>query len=152
MLLTTICYLEKNGKYLMLHRTKKSNDINQGKWIGVGGKFEKGESPEQCMIREVKEETGLSIKKYLLRGIVSYTFAEEDDEYMFVFTSNEFEGELSECDEGELAWVEKEEVTKLNLWEGDKIFLEKLKKDNQFFSMKCSYKEDELIDFDFIEY
>lgn len=152
MILTTVCYIEKNGKYLMLHRTKKEKDLNKGKWIGIGGKFEKGESPEECIIREVKEETGLLLKSYKLRAVVTYTFTEFEDEYMYIFTSNNFKGNLTECDEGELKWIEKEKVMELNLWEADKIFLEKLKKDNNFFTMKCEYDGDNLVNYSLNEY
>lgn len=152
MILTTVCYIEMNGKYLMLHRTKKEKDLNKGKWIGIGGKFEKGESPEECIIREVEEETGLLLKSYKLRAVVTYTFTEFEDEYMYIFTSNDFEGNLTECDEGDLKWIEKEKVMELNLWEADKIFLEKLKKDNNFFTMKCEYDGDKLVNYSLNEY
>ena len=152
MLLTTVCYIEKDGKYLMLHRTKKNNDINQGKWIGVGGKIEEGESPEECVIREVKEETGLTLKNYTLRGLITYNFEENESEYMYIFTSNGFEGELTECQEGELAWIEKEKITTLNLWEGDKVFLEKIKNKSNFFTMKMKYNGDTLLECKVEEY
>ena len=152
MILTTVCYIEKNGKYLMLHRTKKEKDLNKGKWIGVGGKFEKGESPEECVIREVKEEAGLLLKSYKLRAVITYTFTEFEDEYMYIFTSDDFEGNLTKCDEGELKWIEKEKVMELNLWEADKIFLEKLKNENNFFTMKCEYNGDSLVNYSLNEY
>lgn len=144
MLFTTLCYIEKDGKYLMLHRTKKEKDISQDKWLGVGGKFEAGESPEECMIREVKEETGLTLNSYRLRGIVTYVSTVFGIEYMYVFTSDDFVGELLECNEGELEWIEKEKIFDLNMWEGDKIFLKELNGD-KFFSIKMEYDGDKLI-------
>lgn len=144
MLYTTLCYIEKDGKYLMLHRTKKEKDINQDKWLGVGGKFEEGESPEECMLREVKEETGLTLNSYKLRGVITYVSTVFGIEYMYVFTSDDFEGELSDCNEGELEWIEKEKIFDLNMWEGDKIFLKELNGD-KFFSIKMEYEGDKLI-------
>ena len=125
MINSTVCYIEKEGKYLMLHRTKKEKDVNHDKWIGVGGKFEEGESPEECVIREVKEETGFLLKEIQLRAVVTYTSDVAETEYMYVFTSHNFEGTMIECNEGELEWVPVEELFHLNLWEGDKIFLER---------------------------
>lgn len=152
MLLTTVCYIEKDEKYLMLHRTKKENDISKNKWIGIGGKFEEGESPEECVIREVKEETGLSLKKYDLRGVITFTFTNFETEYMYVFTADSFEGELTDCNEGELKWVPKNELTNLNLWEGDEMFLDKLRNDNDFFTAKMEYDGDKLVKYEFKEY
>ncbi len=152
MLFTTLCYIEKDGKYLMLHRTKKKNDINEGKWIGIGGKFEEGESPEECVVREVKEETGIKLKSYKLRALVTFVSTEFGVEYMYIFTSNDFEGKITECNEGELKWIDKEEVMNLNLWEGDKIFLEKLKKDDKFFTLKIEYEGEKLARYDLREY
>lgn len=152
MILSTLCYIEKDNQYLMLHRTKKKNDINKDKWIGIGGKFEENESPEECIIREVKEETGLHLKSYQLRCIVTYVSTNWETEYMYVFTSNEFEGNLIECNEGDLQWVDKNEVTKLNTWEGDKIFIEKMQKDNKFFTVKFEYDGDVLLRYDLKEY
>lgn len=152
MFITTVCYIEKDGKYLMLHRTKKKNDINKGKWIGIGGKFEDRESPEECIIREVKEETGLVLKSYKLRGVITYIFETGDTEYMYLFTSDSFEGELTECNEGELEWINKNEIMNLSLWEGDKIFLEKLKKDDNFFTIKMEYNGDKLVAYKMEEY
>ena len=152
MILSTLCYIEKDKEYLMLHRTKKKNDINKDKWIGIGGKFEDGESPEECIIREVKEETGLTLNTYKLRCIVTYVSTNWETEYMFVFTSNDFTGELMECNEGDLQWVRKDRVTELNTWEGDKIFIEKIQKDNNFFTVKFNYDGDKLIKYDLKEY
>lgn len=152
MILSTLCYIEKDGKYLMLHRTKKKNDINKEKWIGVGGKFEEGESPEECVIREVKEETGLILKNYQLRCIVTYVSTTWETEYMYVFTSDEFEGDLIDCNEGELQWIDKDKVTQLKTWEGDKIFLEKIQKDNTFFTLKFNYNGEKLVKYNLKEY
>lgn len=152
MINSTICYIEKNGKYLMLHRTKKKNDINKDKWIGVGGKFEDKESPEECIIREVKEETGLILNSLSLKCIVTYVSSNWETEYMYVFTSNDFSGNLIECNEGDLEWIDKEKIFDLNLWEGDKIFLEKIKTFNNFFTIKFEYNGDNLIRYDINEY
>ncbi len=152
MILSTICYIEKEGKYLMLHRTKKKNDINEGKWLGIGGKFEDKESPEECVIREVKEETGLTLNSVSLRGILTFINTICETEYIYVFTSNDFTGKLIECNEGELQWVDKDKVTSLNLWEGDKIFIEKIKEDTPFFTIKYLYDGDILLNYDLKEY
>ena len=146
-----IC-IEKDNKYLMLHRTKKKNDINKDKWLGIGGKFEEGESPEECIVREVMEETGLKLNSYKLRTIVTYVSTNWETEYMYVFTSNDFTGDLIECDEGDLQWIDKKEVTKLNTWEGDKIFVEKLQKDSRFFTVKFEYDGDKLVRYNLKEY
>lgn len=152
MILSTLCYIEKDGKYLMLHRTKKKNDISKDKWLGIGGKFKEGESPEECIVRETKEETGLSLKSYKLRCIVTYVSTTWETEYMYVFTSNEFEGDVIECNEGDLQWIDKNEVTNLNTWEGDKIFIEKIQNDNNFFTVKFEYDEEKLVKYDLKEY
>lgn len=152
MILSTVCYIEKDGKYLMLHRTKKKNDINKDKWLGIGGKFEKNESPEECIIREVKEETGLILQSYKLRCIVTYVSTTWEEEYIYVFTSNDFTGELIECNEGDLQWIDKNKVTELNTWEGDKIFVEKIKNDNTFFTVKFEYDVEKLIKYSLKEY
>ena len=137
--LSTLCYIEKDGKYLMLHRTMKENDINKDKWIGVGGHFESGESPEECLLREVKEETGYTLTSYKFRGLVTFVSGDGITEYMSLFTADGFEGEQITCNEGELAWVDIKEVRKLNLWEGDKIFLRLLEEGRDFFSLKLVY-------------
>lgn len=143
--LTTLCYIEKDNQYLMLHRVSKINDINKDKWIGVGGHFEKGESPEECLLREVKEETGLTLTSYRFRGIVTFCLEKRDKEelveYMCLYTADGFEGTIKECDEGVLEWVEKDRLCELALWEGDFLFLNCLRKEIPFFSMKLCYKE-----------
>ncbi len=146
MKLTTLCYIEKDDKYLMLHRIKKTNDVNQDKWIGVGGHFEQGESPEECLLREVKEETGLTLLSYTFRGIVTFVSDEWGAEYMHLFTATEYTGKMIECDEGELVWVPKSEIGNLKLWEGDKIFLKLLNEENKFFSLKLRYKGENLVE------
>ena len=142
---TTLCYIEKENKYLMLHRTSKKKDGNKDKWIGVGGHFEKGESPEECLLREVKEETGLELTSYQFRGIVTFISDEWPDEYMCLYTADRYTGDIRNCDEGELVWVEKEKIMDLNIWEGDKIFLKLLMENQPFFSLKLEYKGDKLV-------
>lgn len=146
MINTTLCYIEKDNKYLMLHRTKKENDLNEGKWIGVGGKFEKDETPEECLLREVQEETGLTLTKYRLRAVITFILNEWGTEYMYLFTANEFSGQLSECAEGELKWVDKKDIFKLNIWDGDRIFLKKLIEEENFFTLKVLYDGDRLVE------
>lgn len=136
---STLCYIEKDGKYLMLHRTVKKKDVNKDKWIGVGGHFELGESPEECVCREVLEETGYRLTSYRFRGLVTFLSGDGVTEYMSLFTANGFEGEEIACDEGELEWVPIEKIGELNLWEGDKIFLRLLAEDVPFFSLKLVY-------------
>ena len=142
---TTLCYIEKENKYLMLHRTSKKKDGNKDKWIGVGGHFEKGESPEECLLREVKEETGLELTSYQFRGIVTFISDERPDEYMCLYTADRYTGDIGNCDEGELVWVEKGKIMDLNIWEGDKIFLKLLTENQPFFSLKLEYKGDKLV-------
>lgn len=120
--MTTLGYIETRESYLMLHRVKKEQDVNEGKWIGIGGKFEYGESPEECMIREAKEETGLAVTSMKFRGILTFICDKQDPEYICLYTIDGFSGQLKECDEGELLWVPKDEIFGLNLWEGDRIF------------------------------
>ncbi|HAE81205.1 MAG TPA: DNA mismatch repair protein MutT [Lachnoclostridium sp.] len=143
MYLSTLCYIEQNGCYLMLHRVKKEHDINAGKWIGVGGKFEADESPEECVLREVKEETGLVLTSWRFRGLVTFISARGESEYMSLFTADGFTGELTECSEGVLRWVDKREVKNLRLWEGDRIFLALLEEERPFFSLKLVYDEND---------
>ena len=142
---TTLCYIEKENKYLILHRTSKKKDGNKDKWIGVGGHFEEGESPEECLLREVKEETGLELTSYQFRGIVTFISDEWPDEYMCLYTADKYTGDIGNCDEGELVWVEKGKIMNLNIWEGDKIFLKLLIENQPFFSLKLEYKGDKLI-------
>ena len=142
---TTLCYIEKGDCYLLLHRVKKEGDLNRDKWIGVGGKFEEGESPEDCLLREVKEETGLTLTSYRFRGIVTFVSDRCSTEYMHLFTADGYEGELHACDEGELAYVKKEEIERLPIWEGDRIFLRLLREEAPFFSLKLVYRGDTLI-------
>ena len=136
---STLCYIEKDNQYLMLHRVVKKNDVNKDKWIGVGGHFEYGESPEDCVLREVKEETGYTLTSYQYRGLVTFVFADVEMEYMSLFTADGFEGEPIACNEGVLEWVDIEKVWKLNLWEGDKIFFRLLDEKIPFFSLKLVY-------------
>ena len=143
---TTLCYLERGDEYLMLHRIKKKNDENHDKWIGVGGKFEAGESPEDCMHREIFEETGLTVTDYRYRGIVTFVSDIYETEYMHLFTVTDWTGEARECDEGELAWIKKKKLFDLTLWQGDRIFLKLLQEDVPFFSLKLTYQGDELIE------
>ncbi len=140
-----LCYLEKDGKYLMLNRNKKKNDVNGGKWIGVGGKFEDGESPEECLRREVFEETGYTLTSYRFCGIVTFVSNIYETEYMFLYTSDDFEGNEIVCNEGDLHWIDKNDVLSLPLWEGDKVFLRYLFENEGFFSLKLVYEGDSLI-------
>ena len=129
----------------MLHRVKKENDINRDKWIGLGGKFKEDESPEECLLREVYEESGLRLTSWRYRGIVTFVNTKCSSEYMHLFTADGFEGTVGPCDEGELEWIKKSELMKLTLWEGDRIFLRLLDSNEPFFSLKLSYDGDELI-------
>ena len=142
---STLIYIERGDEYLMLHRTKKENDLNRDKWIGVGGKFERDEAPEDCMLREAWEETGLTLTRWRCRGIVTFLSDTWETEYMHLFTADEWTGELKECDEGELEWIKKEKLLSLKLWEGDKIFLRLLDSDAPFFSLKLRYEGDALV-------
>ncbi len=142
--MTTLCYLERGDQYLLLHRTKKENDANRDKWIGVGGKFEVGESPEDCLLREVREETGLTLTSYRYRGIVTFVSDVYPCEYMHLFTADGWVGEQNVCDEGELEWISKKEFSALPMWEGDRIFLSLLEANAPFFSLKLTYKGERL--------
>ena len=141
----TLIYVERGDEYLMLHRTKKENDLNRDKWIGIGGKFEENESPEDCMLREAREETGLTLTSWRYRGIVTFLSDRWETEYMHLFTADGYSGTLRQCDEGDLAWIKKSELLKLKLWEGDKIFLRLLDSDEPFFSLKLKYEGDTLV-------
>lgn len=141
---TTLCYIEKDDSYLMLHRVKKENDINKDKWIGVGGHFEDGESPEECLLREVYEETGLRLNSFRLRGIITFSTDNYPTEYMFLYTADGYEGKLTECNEGMLEWVKKSDVYNLPIWEGDKVFFKLLEEDIPVFSLKLRYEGEHL--------
>lgn len=137
--LSTLCYIEKEGKYLMLHRVKKEHDINKDKWIGIGGHFEKDESPEDCLLREVKEETGYTLTSFRYRGLVTFISGKGETEYMSLFTADAYTGAPIECREGNLVWIEKDQVCSLNIWEGDRIFFRLLEENRPFFSLKLVY-------------
>ena len=143
---TTLCYITRGNDVLMLHRVKKKNDINKDKWIGIGGKFEAEESPDECLLREVKEETGLTLTSWQCRGIVTFLNDQCEGEYMYLFTADGFEGELKECDEGDLQWVSREFLDSLPKWEGDKIFLDLLWKNEPFFLLTLRYTGDKLVE------
>ena len=147
MINTTLCYITRGDEVLMLHRVKKKNDINQDKWIGIGGKFEGTESPDECLLREAREETGLNLERWQCRGVV--TFLTDDPaqgEFMYLFTADEFSGELKECDEGDLQWVKREFLDSLPKWEGDQIFLDLLWENAPFFLLKLRYSGDKLME------
>ena len=137
---TTLIYIEKDGKTLLLHRTKKKNDLNHDLWVGIGGHCEEDESPEDCALREAKEETGLTLTEYKYRGVVTFVSDKYEGEYMHLFTSSDFVGDIIECDEGDLEWIENERVLSLPAWEGDRLFLELLRKDEPIFSLKLVYE------------
>lgn len=141
---TTLCYIERDGQYLMLHRVKKENDENRDKWIGIGGKFEDKESPDDCLLREVLEETGLALTRYRYCGIVTFVSDRWPTEYMHLFHATSFQGQLKDCDEGELAWIGKHELCRLQQWQGDKIFLRLMEEGRPFFSLKLVYESDRL--------
>lgn len=152
MLNTTLIYIEKDGKYLMLHRVKKKHDINHDKWIGVGGKCEENESPEECAVREAYEETGLTLLHPQYRGVVTFVCDGVEGEYMHLFTCTEFSGTLRECQEGDLQWIDKNIVPTLPTWEGDRIFLEKIAQPSPFFSLKLVYQGNRLVSKDYHTY
>ena len=143
---TTLCYITRGEEVLMLHRVKKEKDINKDKWIGIGGKFEGEESPEECLLREAREETGLTLTEWRCRGVVTFLSDGCEGEYMYLFTADGFEGELKECDEGDLQWVSREFIHRLPQWEGDKIFLDLLWQDAPFFLLKLRYRGDSLVE------
>ncbi len=144
MINTTLCYIERGDEYLLLHRVKKENDLNRDKWIGLGGKFEPGESPEECLLREVREETGLTLTSFRYRGIVTFVSDRWVTEYMHLFTADGFTGEIGECDEGVLEWIKKSDFAALPQWEGDRIFLRLLEEGAPFFSLKLRYTGEKL--------
>ncbi|MDD6967284.1 MAG: 8-oxo-dGTP diphosphatase [Firmicutes bacterium] len=143
---STLCYILRGDEVLMLHRVKKKNDINKDKWIGIGGKFESEESPDECLLREAKEETGLTLTSWRCRGIVTFLNEGGEGEYMYLFTADGFQGELIECDEGNLEWVSREFLGTLPMWEGDKIFLDLLWQDAPFFLLTLRYRNDRLVE------
>ncbi len=155
MILSSLCYIYRwknpedkpspdRREVLMLHRVKKKNDLNHDKWIGIGGKFEDGESPEECVLRETREETGLTLTSFQYRGLVTFVSSEAETEYMHLFTADGFEGEQTECDEGDLTWISREHFNSLPQWEGDRIFLKLLDEGAPFFSLKLAYEGDRL--------
>lgn len=143
---STLCYVTRGNEVLMLHRVKKKNDINKDKWIGIGGKFEENESPDECLLREAMEETGLWLKSWQCRGIVTFLTETGFGEYMYLFTADEFEGDLKECDEGDLQWVSREFLNELPKWEGDQIFLDLLWQNAPFFLLTLRYDHDTLVE------
>ena len=145
MINSTLCYLERGDEYLMLHRVKKKNDMNHDKWLGVGGKFEDKESPEDCILRECLEETGLTLTDYRYRGLVTFVSDEYPTEYMHLFTATGWTGEAKECDEGVLEWIKKADLLSLPMWEGDKILLRLLDDERPFFSLKLRYSGETLV-------
>ena len=142
---TTLCYVLHGDRVLMLHRTKKEKDINKDKWIGIGGKFLNRESPDECLLREAYEETGLTLTHWQCRGVVTF-LSDVEDEYMYLFTADGFEGDLKECDEGDLQWVSREFLNTLPKWEGDEIFLKLLWENAPFFLLKLRYEGDKLLE------
>lgn len=146
MKLTTLCYITQGDDVLMLHRIKKAHDVNEGKWIGVGGKFEPGESPDECLLREVREETGLSLSRFHYRGVITFCYNDNDAEYMHLYTADAFTGTLAtDCREGVLRWVPRDEIASLSLWQGDRIFLRLLAENHAPFSLKLTYHNDDLL-------
>lgn len=143
---TTLCYVTRGDKVLMLHRVKKKNDINHDKWIGIGGKFEGNESPDECLLREAREETGLTLTDYRLRSVVTFRTTSGDGERMYLFTAADFSGNLSDCPEGDLQWVDRAFLDSLPMWEGDKIFLELLWQDAPFFLLTLTYDGEKLVE------
>lgn len=142
---TTLCYLEKDGQYLMLHRVRKQNDPNHDKWIGVGGGIEENETPDECLLREVREETGLSLTRFQKRGVIDFISDQWEDEVMHLYTADRWTGEIIECNEGVLEWVDKDKITSLPLWEGDKVFLHLLTQDIPSFHLRLEYCGETLV-------
>lgn len=142
---TTLCYIERGDEYLMLHRTKKENDANHDKWLGVGGGIEAGETPEQCLLREVLEETGLTLRSYRYRGVIDFVSDRWEDEIMHLYTADGFDGNIKRCDEGDLEWIKKEKLLSLTLWAGDLIFLRLLQTDEPFFRLRLEYAGEKLV-------
>ncbi len=147
MFLTTLCYLEEKDRYLMLHRVKKQKDINKDKWIGVGGKFEDKESPEDCLLREVREETGLTLTSWRFRGIITFITDRYETEFMHLYTADAWTGDMIECNEGNLEWLDKKAVFDLKIWQGDKIFFWLMQHERPFFSLRLEYVGDELVSY-----
>lgn len=145
MLNTTLCYIKSDDRILMLHRIRKKNDLNEGKWVGIGGKFQDRESPEDCLLRETLEETGLTLTDYRYRGIITFVSDRWETEYMHLFTATAFTGQLRDCDEGVLEWITEADLMALPKWEGDAIFLRLLQEDHPFFSLKLEYEGEHLI-------
>ena len=144
MINSTLCYITRGDEVLLLHRVKKENDVNKDKWIGIGGKFEGDETPDECLLREAKEETGLTLERWRYRGLVTFVSDKWETEYMHLYTADKFSGTMKECDEGNLEWVPREQVEHLPIWEGDKIFLRLMDTDRPFFSLKLNYTGDVL--------
>ena len=144
MINSTLCYVTRGDQVLMLHRVKKKNDINHDKWIGIGGKFEDGESPDECILREAREETGLTLTSWQCRGVVTFLSDEAEGEFMYLFTADDFEGDLTDCPEGDLQWVSREFLDQLPKWEGDQIFLDLLWQNEPFFLLKLRYEGERL--------
>ena len=146
MINSTLCYVLRGDQVLMLHRVKKKNDINHDKWIGIGGKFEAGESPDECLLRDAREETGLTLTDWKCRGVVTFISDEAEGEFMYLFTADGFEGELTDCPEGDLQWVSREFLNELPKWEGDQIFLDLLWENHPFFLLTLRYSGDTLVE------
>ena len=141
---TTLCYITRGTDVLMLHRTKKEQDMNRDKWLGIGGKLEENESPDACLLREALEETGLTLTSYQCRGVVTFLSDRWEGEYMYLFTADGFEGTLKECDEGDLQWISRDFLDALPKWEGDQIFLNLLWQDEPFFLLTLRYEGETL--------
>lgn len=144
---STLCYVIRGNEVLMLHRVKKKKDINKDKWIGIGGKFEGEESPDECILREAREETGLTLTSWKCHGVVTFVCEDSsENQHMYLFSADGFEGQLCSCDEGELLWVSREFVKELPKWEGDEIFLDLMWRDEPFFLLKLRYEGDRLVE------